>query len=312
MKNKLLKKIAVIALTAGLTIGTCLNAFAVTVCLDPGHGGVGSSGPGAIYPPYIEKYLTLDVASRVKSELEAAGITTYMTRSADVPLGLAERAAYAKSVNADLLVSIHFNASGPHDKFGTEVWTSAFGNGLITGIGLGNYLLQQFTALGFTNKGVKTKLGENGDYYGVIRYGTAVGIPTVIVEQCFIDNPIDRTIMASKGAAALAHADAQGIINYLKSLGVATGGAAAAPAAIETEKVTPTGAASTTHYGFPIDPAGNVTYSDGSGAQAVFSAADWNWLLSQWSYTPDPEAMLKTLPAADLQKLVTEHAEGKR
>ena len=305
------KKIIGAALAAGLTIALSASAFAATVVLDPGHGGIGTSGAGATYPPYVEKYLTLDVASKVKAELEAAGVTVYMTRSSDVSLDLVQRALYAKSVNADMLVSIHFNASGPHDKFGTEVWTSAFGNGLYTGVGLAQQILPQFQALGFASKGVKTRLGDQGDYYGIIRHCTTLGIPAVIVEQCFIDNAYDRAILASKGTAALAHADAQGIINYLNNAGVPTSSAASAPAAYESEKVAATGSAGTTHYGFPIDPSGNVTYSDGS-TQVVFSAADWNWLLSQWSYTPDPEAQLKTIPAGDLQKLVQEHNEGKR
>ena len=304
------------ALTA-LVIGAffslfvCVRAQAAVICLDPGHGGIGTTGAGAYYPPYMEKVLDFAVASQVKAELEQAGNTVYMTRNGDVSLDLDQRAAYAKSVGADLLISIHFNSSGAHDKYGSEVWTSMYGGHRSTGYALGNSIISQLTTLGFVSKGVKTKMGNSGDYYGIIRHGVSYGIPTIIVEHCFMDNVIDRAILESKGYTALAHADAVGITNYLNSVGgvvpksdpvafaegSTAGGAGAASSTTASDPYR-------TKYGFAKDALGNVTYVDPAGNSVVFTAAEWNRLLGSWSYTGDPEACLKQQAVTVLKTLI--------
>ena len=305
-----------------------VRAQAYVLVLDPGHGGPGSAGLGCTYPPYSEKGLTLDVATKLKAELaDIPGLTVYLTRTGDTYMSLEQRALYAQSVHADLLLSLHFNASGPHDKTGTEVWTSAFGNNFTIGAALGQQLIQQYTAMGLESKGVKTRLGDRGDYYGIIRSGIAVGIPTIILEHCFLDHPTDRAVLESKGTQGFAHADAVGIYNFLNSNYGMSRAQAAAPAAAQPEEAKSGGStnkteaaaaaassapaiASSTKYGFPVDSAGNVYYTDASGSKATFSSSDWTWLLSQWSYTSDAEGNLKTLSVKDLQTLVDKHRAG--
>lgn len=194
-----------------------IKASAMTIVLDPGHGGFGSAGSGAIYQPYVEKELNFSLASIVRDELEDAGYTVYMTREGDMPLSLEERASYAASLDADLLISLHFNSSGPHDKSGCEVWTSMFEPYYSKGRDIGSSILNNLYALGFVYKGVKTRAGQNGDYYGIIRHCASYGIPAIIVEHCFIDHPYDRALLDDVGIEALAHADAMGIIDALGS-----------------------------------------------------------------------------------------------
>lgn len=77
------------------------------IVLDPGHGG-GNSGtrtPGGLE----EKFLTLDIARRVRETLEGASYEVLMTREGDDSLTLQERAAYANRQRADIFVSIHVN-----------------------------------------------------------------------------------------------------------------------------------------------------------------------------------------------------------
>jgi N-acetylmuramoyl-L-alanine amidase len=80
------------------------------VVLDPGHGG---HDPGAIGPGGLrEKDVTLDVAHRAAPLLaRELGISTLLTRDADVYVALDERAARANAFGAELLISIHCNAS---------------------------------------------------------------------------------------------------------------------------------------------------------------------------------------------------------
>ncbi len=290
-----------------IILSSCVLFFAVTanaatVMIDPGHGGVGTEGAGAIYPPYMEKALTLDVATQLCNELNASGVSAAMTRTTDTALSLPERAAIAKNAGAKLLVSIHFNASGPHDKTGSSIWTSMFGNHHKVGAECGSAILSNLTALGFVNKGIWTKAGSQGDYYGVVRYGTSVGIPTLIVEHCYMDNPTDRAILESVGTGALAHADAAGIVSFFSG---ATG-QALANGTLDTS---------------PANAASSVTVATGSGSsssggsasaslKANFSDADWQWLLSQWAYTGNAETVITQVPLSDLQALVEEHKKG--
>jgi N-acetylmuramoyl-L-alanine amidase len=88
------------------------------IVLDPGHGG-SRAGTVSLYG-LREADVNLDVARRVAARLRAAGATVHLTRDADIDLAppdsplaldLAARAALADSVGADLLVSIHHNAT---------------------------------------------------------------------------------------------------------------------------------------------------------------------------------------------------------
>lgn len=80
------------------------------IVLDPGHGG---SNPGtrSAVDGRNEKDLTLDWAQRLAPLLEQQGWRVYLTRTNDVDVGLLDRVAFANALNADLFVSLHFNAS---------------------------------------------------------------------------------------------------------------------------------------------------------------------------------------------------------
>jgi N-acetylmuramoyl-L-alanine amidase len=102
-----------------------------TVVIDPGHGGAletgGSSANNATSPSgVLEKNMTLRLGLLVREAIgEAAAqgnhnVTVLMTRDSDKNLGLAQRANVAKSNNADLFLSIHFNASNAHNARGVE------------------------------------------------------------------------------------------------------------------------------------------------------------------------------------------------
>ena len=85
------------------------NETAPLVVVDAGHGG---HDGGAVSHGVIEKNLSLDIANRLKKELEAAGLRVVMTRSGDRFLSLDERAALAGTHHADAFVSVHLNTDG--------------------------------------------------------------------------------------------------------------------------------------------------------------------------------------------------------
>lgn len=80
-----------------------------TIVLDPGHGGndTGTQNkPGKL----DEKIFTLDVAKRLQRLLADSGWKVVLTRTDDRFVALPDRAELANKANADLFVSIHFNA----------------------------------------------------------------------------------------------------------------------------------------------------------------------------------------------------------
>ena len=100
------------------------------VVLDPAHGGTsdcgGSSWQGGASPgpnSIVEKDITLALAKAVKDRLDATHTVT-LTRDRDVNVSLSERAQRARELEADLFVSIHFNAALDPDVDGTESWVA--------------------------------------------------------------------------------------------------------------------------------------------------------------------------------------------
>lgn len=96
-----------------------------TIVIDPGHGGK-DFGKINDQLKINEKTFALDTGLRLKKLLEADGYRVIMTREDDRFLELPERPAVANRANADLFISIHFNALDKDRKTsGVEVYTFA-------------------------------------------------------------------------------------------------------------------------------------------------------------------------------------------
>jgi glucan-binding YG repeat protein/N-acetylmuramoyl-L-alanine amidase len=205
----------------------------VVVVLDPGHdathaGAIGVNG-------LREEVLTLKIARYCKEELQQySGVTVYMTRESEAcpnpgtssTNDNAKRVAYAKSVGANVYVSIHMNsgASGAH---GAEVYypNSNYRSDIgVEGNKLASKVLEQLVALGLYNRGVKIENSGTGDTYadgsladkfGVIRGSKNAGFPGIIIEHAFITNSSDAAFLSNENnLKRLGQADAAGIVNY--------------------------------------------------------------------------------------------------
>lgn len=96
---------AAAALVALLVAG---RAPAPLVVIDPGHGG---EQEGALSPRgEREKDLALQISRRLAAQLRRDGLRVVLTRTADVAVPLAARAAVANAIRADLFVSVHLNS----------------------------------------------------------------------------------------------------------------------------------------------------------------------------------------------------------
>jgi|CXWL01.1.fsa_nt_gi N-acetylmuramoyl-L-alanine amidase len=89
------------------------------IVVDAGHGGIDL---GTVAPGLTEKSVTLDIAQRLRLQLELAGFEVVLTREDDHKLSLVERAQVAKSSAADLFLSIHVNWISERQVRGIETY----------------------------------------------------------------------------------------------------------------------------------------------------------------------------------------------
>lgn len=197
-----------------------MAASSAVVVIDPGHGGYSedSTALGAVYKDHLyEKDINLITAQALKDELLTYNnVEVYLTRTDDSKLSLEERVDYALRLNADVLISCHYNASESHLFYGSEIFTSAFGNCYMTGNGLAQCIMDRWVGDGLVKKGIKTRIGSKGDdYYGVIRYGRACGLPVIIIEHGYLDNHIDYERLGTREDwERMGRLDAAGIADY--------------------------------------------------------------------------------------------------
>lgn len=204
----------------------CVPVYAkkdtLTIALDPGHGG---NEDGAYYYGLKEKDVNLKLAKLVKQELEQySNVSVVLTRDGDEELGLSGRALRASEAGADVLLSIHCNASASHKASGASVYIS-------TGEGnrqqlqeFADLLLGEFEAIGLQNAGTFARVTQMGgrradgsfdDYYGILRHSYNNGMPAMIIEHCYMDSETDRKyLQTEEGMQLLAWADVKGIAAY--------------------------------------------------------------------------------------------------
>lgn len=211
------------------------NSDKKIVVLDPGHSSV-STGASKTWNGilYREEVLTLKIAQYVKEALEQYGnVEVYLTRDASTNPSLYDRVKYASDLGADILVSIHLNAAGEHESnttaTGVEAMVAKIGSYNVenakTGQDLARSILDRLVALGFKDRGFVFRMSDDtqysdgsiADYYGIVRYGQEMNVPSIIVEHGFINNESDfnRFFSSEEGLRKLGVADAQGIADFL-------------------------------------------------------------------------------------------------
>ena len=192
-----------------------------SIFLDPGHGG---SDPGAISGGVREKDLTLSVYNKVSSKLASLGYTVLTSRNVDKDVDLVDRADQANKANADMLLSIHFNAGGRGIARGIETYYYQAQADRVPKINKENYnnpeRLEKSRKL--ANKVQQNLLYQTGaNDRGVKRASFTVlretSIPSILVELGFIDNPEERNkIKINEYQERLANGIVDGIVEYYK------------------------------------------------------------------------------------------------
>lgn len=170
------------------------------IALDAGHGG---RDPGNTQGGMREKETALDLALRTGHYvrlLSEHAVRTEFSREDDSTVTITKRVALAKSVGADLLLSIHTN-SGNSSARGAEVIVSKSGYYKNMSHALGERILDRLEACGFANRGVKPDMKPWIRYNQLgILSGVNKQMAAVLVECGFASNERDAAMLRDKNA----------------------------------------------------------------------------------------------------------------
>lgn len=163
------------------------KACAFTILIDPGHGGEDDGARARYYYDkkkwrvIREKDIALSLSKKIHEELGKSNFNTYLTRSVDRSVSLAERAELAEKIKADLFISVHINSSEGKSPRGFETYY------------LDNH---EDSAI------KKVEQVENKDLKG----------KELIVNKILTDLVIQRTVKSSKGLATSIHSRIQDLV----------------------------------------------------------------------------------------------------
>ena len=227
MKKKILTMFFIFLLVILLS----KSIFAVTIVLDPGHGGIDTGAINKKLGIY-ERNQVWKIANYMQEYLkEYSDVNVYLTCPTFETTGEAipreERASIMRLYNADLAISLHIDDSTSTKLSGATAYITKLPKFNSEMNKFANILLNNLNKLGINSNGVKTRETESNDgyyddgtpldYYGIIRHPTLLDIPIVLLEHCYINNENDsKFIDSDDDLKKLAKADVDSIVEYLK------------------------------------------------------------------------------------------------
>lgn len=160
----------------------------IKIYLNPEHGG---SDSGASYAGLAEKTLNLKTAKYCREYLKKYDCTVYLSRESDTgDLLITQRIADLKAKKANVVITIAHNAGGGQ---GCEIfyWKEDTASKR-----LATLIEEKFKEIGQISRGVKVS-SEAAYNFGMVREPSKEGIPAVLSEFAFLDNPQDRLMVDS-------------------------------------------------------------------------------------------------------------------
>ena len=214
--------ILIILLTYGsLTILLVKPAYAnsCTILIDPGHGGSDPGALSATSPVIYEKDVVWDIGVLLNDILQKRGFSAQLSRSENGNPSLDDRVKNGRSINANLMVSIHANAAKDTFTPGIEVLyrESFLGKQnpyLAESIAFAEHLLAELlTHTGHNSRGVKNSTAA---------WQSSV-FPIAIAEIGYMKDSAALDLMLNQ-PKLYAEALADGIENYVDEYGCPNGG----------------------------------------------------------------------------------------
>jgi N-acetylmuramoyl-L-alanine amidase len=193
-----------------------VNALnAVTILIDPGHGG---KDPGHLSKSSTlleEKDLNLIISKKIGHYLEynLSNVNVLYTRTTDVYPSLDKRVEMANSKNVNYMMSIHCNGSDNTSAYGTETHIHSFNSTVAYKWALN--IEKQFRArAGRKSRGVKTG-ADIGHSLQILKF---TKMPTVLVECGFLTNTAEANYLnTAYGQEIIASAIFRATRTFLKS-----------------------------------------------------------------------------------------------
>lgn len=191
------------------------------ITIDPGHGG-GDPGAAGIDPrsghKLLEKDLNLLAARALRDQLEGRFHEVYLTRDGDSAVGLVERARLSHFSKA--LISIHHNGAASHKARGFELLIDKTEGELNQKqLRLAEEILPGVEPVlarwGIPLRSPPIKNDADDSARGHLTLLEKATVPAVIVEVCFVTNPLE--LMAATSTAfrvQFAEALAEALTNY--------------------------------------------------------------------------------------------------
>lgn len=255
------------------------------VVLDPGHYPNYNKGAVAGYYEGDKMY---ELSLYQRDALQKYGIDVIITRGRDYDMELYARGQVAvkKGAGYSNVVFISNHSNGANGKaYGVEAIRSAF---LPDSAELGKKLIDAIVGImkpytGITNnRGVKTRKGNNGDYYGVIR-GSVSGAKSnaqaskgrvqysYIIEHGFHDNAKECAFLVnSANLKKIAEAEAKVIVEYFGITGKTV------------KPTTTTESSNTSETVFDVQTWLNNNYNTGLKTDGIYGPLTKEALIKAW------------------------------
>ena len=153
----------------------------INVVIDAGHGGYDF---GAISNTVNEKQIVEQIANKIKTLNKNENVVIHFTRSSDVFVPLQERTNIANTINPDLVLSLHVNASKNQELSGVEFYVNKDSELYEKS---NDYAVKLSAEM---SKNDSFKMGEikNGPFF-IIKKSTA---PIVLIELGYLSNENDK------------------------------------------------------------------------------------------------------------------------
>jgi N-acetylmuramoyl-L-alanine amidase len=210
------------------------TGLAVTVTIDAGHQAKADSslepvGPGAserkakvaggatgVNSHAPESLVNLQIATRLRDELRARGVTVVMVRETqDVSISNSARAAVANKAGSTLFIRLHCDGNGNRSLAGLSTLVPANNRWTAPILAPSTEAARMvhaatIAATGAKDRGVITRSDLSGFNWATV--------PTVLVEMGFLSNPEEDALLNSAAyQQKLAVGMADGIMQYARS-----------------------------------------------------------------------------------------------